>query len=366
MPRVHPHCRISVCREEQGLSQAELARRAGMSRQLLNIIEHGKAAPSVFVAMQIADALGCAVGELFGDAEISDSLPVRLSESAAVGASVRLGKVGDDWVAISADLVEASGFAAADGRLLTRRGARAKAQPWISERRLCQNLFIAGCDPALGIVRDLWARKGSSGAVCWRNLSSSAALDALRRGEAHVAGFHFPEGNDGLAARAALPAGSTIVRFACWEQGWMIRRGNPSGFRAAEDLASRRFRLLNRPVGSGSRMLLDRLLQQAGVAPRKVPSYGDIAPTHADCAVAVAQGRADAAIGLRAVAAQHGLDFLSLERVAFDLLILDRDKCSEPVQRLLQMLQQRSLRAQLDGLPGYETRETGHEFRSSV
>jgi putative molybdopterin biosynthesis protein len=51
--------RIRSRRQAAGLSQQELARRCGMTRQALNAIEMGHYVPSTLVAMRLAKALGC-------------------------------------------------------------------------------------------------------------------------------------------------------------------------------------------------------------------------------------------------------------------------------------------------------------------
>src|SRR5256885_17242066 len=52
-------------RHRSGLKQAELAARAGISRQTLSALEAGRAQPSTAIALNLARALGCRVEELF-------------------------------------------------------------------------------------------------------------------------------------------------------------------------------------------------------------------------------------------------------------------------------------------------------------
>jgi molybdate-binding protein len=90
-----------------------------------------------------------------------------------------------------------------------------------------------------------------------------------------------------------------------------------------------------------------------------VPLYSSVAATHFDCAGAIREGRADVAMGLRAVAESCDLDFLPVQEVAFNLIIPRTLLDFAPVAKLLNLLQNRGFRRQLDGLPGYATRETG-------
>lgn len=52
-------------RTRQGLTQAELAERVGVSRKTINTVENGVFVPSTILALKLARALGCAVEALF-------------------------------------------------------------------------------------------------------------------------------------------------------------------------------------------------------------------------------------------------------------------------------------------------------------
>src|SRR5262249_43944863 len=60
--------RLQQCRLAAGLSQSELARRTGVSRQALGAMEAGVYQPGVGVALRVARLLGESVEVLFGDA----------------------------------------------------------------------------------------------------------------------------------------------------------------------------------------------------------------------------------------------------------------------------------------------------------
>lgn len=57
--------RLKVARAERGLSQGELARIAGVTRQTISSIETGQYLPSALLAFVLADRLGKHVDELF-------------------------------------------------------------------------------------------------------------------------------------------------------------------------------------------------------------------------------------------------------------------------------------------------------------
>lgn len=63
MPRLEN--RLRVARAELGLSQTDLARLAGVTRQTVSSIETGQYVPSALLAFVLSKRLGKAVEELF-------------------------------------------------------------------------------------------------------------------------------------------------------------------------------------------------------------------------------------------------------------------------------------------------------------
>ena len=58
--------RVRQLRQERGLSQEELADRAGCHRTYVGMLERSLGNPSLAVLASLADALGVALGELVG------------------------------------------------------------------------------------------------------------------------------------------------------------------------------------------------------------------------------------------------------------------------------------------------------------
>src|SRR5204863_2261861 len=146
--------------------------------------------------------------------------------------------------------------------------------------------------------------------LAWDNAGSRAALQALARGEAHLAGSHLRDAASGafnlpFVARL-VPFPCTVVAFAVWDEGLVVAPGNPLGLRRAEDLARTGLRVANREPGSGARALLDAELTRLGVSPQAVRGYQTAYPGHLAVAEAVALGLADAGVAIRAAAIAVG------------------------------------------------------------
>jgi len=169
------------------------------------------------------------------------------------------------------------------------------------------------------------------------NVGSWAGLTAIMLREADIAGVHiFDEAesryNEPLLSKYWLSHTCTLVRGYKRQQCFMIRKGNPKKIRGVEDLLRHAVKLANRNLGSGTRILLDRKLQE--LARRKdvrldslttrIRGYDSQMMTHRDIAIAVASRRADVGVGLTSVATEMGLDSIPLAEELYDFLVEKR------------------------------------------
>ena len=109
--------------------------------------------------------------------------------------------------------------------------------------------------------------------------SSSDAVAALSRGECELAGFHLPVGQFEQAAAAKYrpwldPARHALLHLAYRMQGIFVAKGNPKGVTGLADLARPDLRFVNRQKGSGTRVLLELLLANAGADPASINRSG--------------------------------------------------------------------------------------------
>jgi molybdate-binding protein len=196
-------------------------------------------------------------------------------------------------------------------------------------------------------------------------MGSMAALQALQREEVHVAGLHLfdpvtGESNLPFIRRSLKGPGYEVVTFATWEEGFIVRRGNPKSIRTPADLADPSVTLVNREEGSGARLLLDQRLRASGVNPTTLPGYDRIAGSHLEVARVVAGSQADVGIGVRSVAQLLGLDFIPLQASRYDLVVRKAYLKSHPtLSRLFETLASHSFRKEIEALGGYDTRDTG-------
>lgn len=364
-----PVHKMSERRRAIGISQAELARRCGVTRQFMNLMESGRVQPNVQVALRMAVELGASVEELFGgrETEVVEEVPVQLlQENPCKGTRVNLAWLSQRWVGHRADTVASlgGGFNEADAVLVeTGTHWRARIEGGKMLEDMEHNVAIAGCDPALALVSGGKTGTSLPGRCFWVNCGSGRALKMLADGWVHVAGLHSGEGQAEENLREVErvdPEGHwQVVRFTRWEQGWMMRPGVSRNFGGAKDLGSGRLRLANREPGSGSRNWIDGQLRAMGLSGPVVPGYGREFESHWECARALLRGDADVATGPRAVAEVAGLAFMPTGEVTFDLVV-PRSLLTLPrVSALIDGLRGRRLRGEIESLPGYRAGEAG-------
>ena len=191
------------------------------------------------------------------------------------------------------------------------------------------------------------------------------AIRALNEGRCQLAGFHTRQqpGAHTLTARTykplLKPGKHKVIGFALRWVGLMVAPGNPKHLHSLADVAARQATLVNRPLGTGTRVLLDELLQDAGLLPEQLAGYGHAQPSHAAVAQAVASGQADVGVGTQSAAQAAGLGFVPLVQERYQLVCLKSALDSPPVAALRQLLASKAWAQQLPGLPGYELDHTG-------
>jgi molybdate-binding protein len=238
-------------------------------------------------------------------------------------------------------------------RFVVALGGSARAARW---RAGAGTLRLGGSDdPAL----DLLVRAaGDAVSVVPGARGSVNGIVQLSRGAADAVALHLLDmasgrWNDAIARGALGGAPVELVHLWRREQGLVVARGNPRGIKGVADLDGRR--IAWRPPGTGSRLLLERLMLTAGCLPR--PELGEPAESHLAVAAAVATGAADVGLAVRAVAESAGLDWVPVISEPFELALEPAAK--NAAESLLATLAESSVQAQLASMPGYDLSRSG-------
>ena len=216
-------------------------------------------------------------------------------------------------------------------------------------------------EQALAIGQDIGERLHLDIRFC----GSVDAIRALNEGRCTLAGFHTIQtpAPGSLTERTykplLQPGKHKIIGFATRMQGLMLAQGNPLGISQLVDLQQASVRYVNRELGTGTRVVLDQLLQQTGIASDAIKGYHRTEPSHSAVAQAIASGSADAGLGIAAAAAAHGLYFLPLVQESYHLVCLKSALEEAALKSLRQLLQSSAWASALAQLSGYTPELSG-------
>jgi len=224
-------------------------------------------------------------------------------------------------------------------------------------------LIVAGSnDPLLERGLTLFMRLYPEQMAVFGNMGSLGGLKALRRGLCHIAASHLVQDDEDFNfayAQGELGEMPALVNLCRREQGLLLPKGNPRNVQSVADLAAKKLAIVNRPATTGTRLLLDRELERAGVKPQSLKGYEREMARHLDVGLEVLAGRADAGPAIRAVAGLLDLDFLPIHWERFDLLVPRARFFDKAVQNFLNMLHEPAFHELAASLQGYDLDNCG-------
>jgi DNA-binding XRE family transcriptional regulator len=336
---VKPGSPIRERRLECGLTQADLASRAGVSRQLVAAVEAGRNVPAVDAALGLARALATTVEDLF--AEPRDTGIAAMGEQHGDG-PVRVGRVAEQLV--TAELpdhgVAGTGWAKADGVVEAGRlRLFAGAVP--------AGLVLAGCDPALGVAERMLDGLGVRSLLAI-SAPTGVALPALGRGSVHAAVVHGVE--------SELP--NPPVEVVRWHlAGWQVGVAVTPRLRAKslEAVLHSDLPIVQRDPAAVSQQAFERARRTTGVELRP---GGPDAAGHLDAA-RIAATLDGAGVTTEGAARAFGLDFLALEDHIVEVWIAQRWRDHPGVIALGELLATKAFTERVSHFGGYDLTRCG-------
>jgi len=222
----------------------------------------------------------------------------------------------------------------------------------------------ASHDLALAELREILNQSTNGPRLDLQFRGSLDCLASLARSQCDLAGFHIPEHviskNLLLRYRKWLkPRSQKLIEFVTRQQGLMVASGNPKQIFSLNDLAKQDVRFVSRQQGSGTRLLLDMLLDRAGIEQKQIQGINDEEFTHAAVAATVASGKADTGMGIEAAARQFNLDFVPLASERYFLIAYQESLRRPAVKELISAMQSREFKNVISRLPGYDASRAG-------
>jgi excisionase family DNA binding protein len=225
-------------------------------------------------------------------------------------------------------------------------------------------LILAGSnDPLLDSAVSLFNSLHPDHIAVFGNLGSMGGIRALRQNLCHIASSHLLQENETEYnfdfATQELNRMPAVVNFCRREQGLLLQKDNPKQIKTIADLAKPGIRIVNRPLGTGTRLLFDRELCKVGVSGEKIEGYQREIQKHIDVGIEILSGRADAGPGIRPVASLLGLDFIPLRWERYDLLIHRERFFDRGVQLFVGILHEPAFADEARKFEGYDVSLSG-------
>jgi len=217
-------------------------------------------------------------------------------------------------------------------------------------------VFLGSYEPMLE-----WALRESRCGLATYLDGSLDGLERFARGEGLATGLHIfvPEADDWNLPliRQRFATEPVVLVEWCWrERGLIVAPGEEGRITGIRDLRGRRF--APRQSEAGSQRLFEHLLGRENLTAADI-DFATASRSEADAALAVAEGRADAALGLAALARQYRLGFIPVIRERFDLLVDRRSWFEAPMQTLLAFCNSATFADRTRGLEGYDFSNRG-------
>jgi putative molybdopterin biosynthesis protein len=266
-------------------------------------------------------------------ARIPASLPLRVTSERGRTEymMVSLVRNGDDSGLVAYPLGKGSGsvttFSQADGFIAIEPQVESvPAETAVSvtligrTHRLAELVIIGSHCIGLDLIVEHLQARGL--AIKTMNVGSTGGLSAALRGECDIAPIHLMDPITGEYNRPLLTPDLQLVPGYRRLQGVVFRKGDHrfegcSGEAAVEAaLGAADCLMVSRNAGSGTRILIDRLLRG-----NRPPGYWSQPKSHNAVAAAVAQRRADWGISIESVARRYDLGFIPLQDEHYDFVV---------------------------------------------
>ncbi len=235
----------------------------------------------------------------------------------------------------------------------------------VDEEELKNTLVIIGShDITLDILADEIRRGGKDIRISSGNVGSLGGLMAIKKGVSHLGGAHLLDTETGeynlsYIRKYLKDISVSVFHLVLRDQGLIIPKGNPKGIKGIDDLIRDDVTFVNRQAGSGTRILFDYKLEQSGYNPSQVRGYDHEEYTHMAVAVDVLSGAADCGMGIYAAAKALDLDFITMVREQYDLIIPSSYLENNNIQELITTVKSGSFKERVNALGGYDPGKSG-------
>ncbi len=194
------------------------------------------------------------------------------------------------------------------------------------------------------------------------HVGSFGGIMAIKNNGCHIAPVHIlsekGEYNKFIIDKY-LDDSYSLVRGVSRIQGLYVKKGNPKNIQSLKDLTRDDIVFVNRQRGSGTRILLDYSLKEAGIKKEDIKGYDFELSTHMLVASSVNDPRFDTGMGTKSVANLNDLDIIEIGEEHYDFIILNEIIGTPIFDNFINVLKSEAFKKELDELGGYVIENIG-------
>ncbi len=188
------------------------------------------------------------------------------------------------------------------------------------------------------------------------HVGSFGGIMAIKNKGCHIAPVHilYEDGKyNEFIIDKYLDDSVSLVRGVSRIQGLYVKKNNPKKIKSLKDLTRNDVAFVNRQRGSGTRILLDYLLEKENINKNKITGYDLELGTHMLVASNIKDPRYDTGMGVESVANLMVLDFIALGEEHYDFLVLNEIIDTPMYNNFIKVLKSSEFKRELDKLGGY-------------
>ncbi len=239
----------------------------------------------------------------------------------------------------------ADGFVRIDRHVeLLEAGSEVKVQLISRDTKPADLVIIgshcAGLDLLIGLLKE----KGIN--TRFMSVGSSVGLAAVKRGQCDIAGVHLFDPDSKTYNQPFISDGLSLIRGYRRQQGLIFRKNDPrfQGNKAEQIINKVKndpnCLMINRNMGSGTRVLIDQLLE--GTQPN---GYLVQTSNHRAVMAAIQQKRADWGIAIESIADDENIGFLPIKGEHYDFIVSNSKLEKKSIQIFLELLKDEKVNA---------------------
>ncbi|MEK7812325.1 MAG: substrate-binding domain-containing protein, partial [Candidatus Desantisbacteria bacterium] len=234
-----------------------------------------------------------------------------------------------------------------------------------NRQQIESNIVLIGShDNLLDILSDCLSRTYPQMSLCVTNVGSLSGLLALRRGDCHLTTAHLLDEATGTynlpyLKRFLTNMNVSVITIAWREQGLIVKKGNPKNIQGLTDLSRNDVVFVNRQKASGTRILLDYELNQAGILNSDICGYETEVFTHMAVCASIDAGIADTGLGIMSSSSIFGMDFIPIAKERYDMVIPHENLSLPGISAILKVINSHEFHARISSIKGYDLSECG-------